>query len=466
VSARRAVSRLHPREGEPRIYSVGQIVNELRVLISGEYPRVVVQGEITDWKPPGEAGHMYFKLKDSSAQIRIALFARTARALGFPLENGLAVQVEGEITVYPQRGEMQLVAERILQVGAGALQAKFEALKKKLQAEGLFAEERKRPLPPYPTRIAIVTSFTGAAVQDMIRILRQRAAYAQITIAPARVQGIGAAQEIAQAIRLVNEWGEADVLIVGRGGGSMEDLWAFNEEVVVRAIAASRIPVVSAVGHEVDVTLADLAADLRAATPTHAAQRVVPDKDEACQRLVSLTKHARDRLLREIERDRRHLQGVRTHHAFRAPHQTVKEGLQTLGYAREDLARMLEGWVVQRRRSVAGAADRIHAHAPARVVARMRERLDDFARLAAHAATSAVARRRADVAGGARLLGSYDYRGVLRRGYALVWTEDGERLINRGRTLRPGSPIQVQFEDARARAQVTRVDPTSDEETP
>jgi exodeoxyribonuclease VII large subunit len=466
MTARRAVSRFDPREGEPRIYSVGEIVSELRALISMEYPRVLVQGEITDWKPPGPAGHVYFKLKDSTAQIRIVIFARAAKGLGFQLENGLAIQVDGEITVFTQRGEMQLVAERISPVGSGALQAKFEALKKKLQAEGLFAEERKRKLPTYPTRIAIVTSPTGAAVHDMIRILRQRAAYAQITIAPARVQGIGAAQEIAQAIALVNEWGEADVLIVGRGGGSMEDLWAFNEEVVVRAIVASRIPVVSAVGHEVDVTLADLAADARAATPTHAAQHVVPHKDDAYQRLVNLTKHARDRLLREIQRDRNHLQGMRNHHSFHVPHQMVKEGMQALGYAREDLARMLEGWVVQRRRSVAGVDDRLHAYAPARVVARVRERLLDLARHAEHLASATIARRRADVSGGERLLASYDYRGVLRRGYALVWTEDGERLVNRGRTLHPGSPIQVQFADARARAQVTRVDATSEEETP
>lgn len=464
MTARRAVSRMEPRHGDPRVYSVREIVGELKQLLESGYPSVIVQGEITDCRPPAN-GHIYFRLKDTGAQLKVAFFANRPRAAGLTLENGISVQVEGEITIYPGRGEMQLVAERIVPVGFGALQARFEVLKKKLQAEGLFAPERKRQLPRYPTHVAIVTSSTGAAVRDVIRVLRQSAPYVRITLVPVRVQGIGAAQEIAGGIALANQWGEAEVLIVGRGGGSLEDLWAFNEEVVVRAIVGSRIPIVSAVGHEVDVTLADLAADLRAATPTHAAQQVAKDKDELCRDLHQLTKHARDRLLRELQRDRRHLQGIRTHRAFREPHRKMDEGAQSLDYARERLVRALEGWVVTRRRTLDRTSDQLHAHAPARTLGRLRERLLGLKARAGRAAEETVARRRAAMTGGRRLLESYDYRGVLRRGYALVWTEGGERLVNRGRALRAEEPIQVQFHDARADARVTRVDAAAEEES-
>jgi len=468
VSARRstgAAARWDPREGEPRVYTVGEIVSELGALLTGEYPSITVEGEITDFRAH-PSGHEYFCVKDRKAQLQVVFFASQPRIRGVQLRNGLAVRVTGAITVYEPRGSMQLKAERVAPVGFGALQIRFEELKRKLQAEGFFAVERKRRLPRYATRVAIVTSFSGAALQDMLRIFRQRAPHVRITIAPARVQGEGAAAQIAAAIRLVNTWGDADVLIVGRGGGSLEDLWAFNEEAVVRAIVDSRIPVISAVGHESDTTLADLAADVRAATPTHAAGQAVPSTDDVRQKLHQLQGHARDRLLRELQRDRRHLDGFHTHRAFREPHRQIAEGRQTLDNTRDALVRALEGWALRRRGAVGGAATRLRAHAPARIVERLRERLLDLRRRAERASTGDLAKRRKEAAARARLLASYDYRGVLRRGYALVWTEDGARLVNRGRDLRPEQSIRVQFHDARAGATVTRVEPSSEEETP
>jgi exodeoxyribonuclease VII large subunit len=346
----------------------------------------------------------------------------------------------------------------------GELQIRFEELKRKLQGEGLFAVERKRPIPRYATRIAVVTSFSGAAIQDMLRVLRQRAPHARITIVPTSVQGIAAAMQIAAAIRLVNEWGGADVMIVGRGGGSLEDLWAFNEEIVVRAIAGSPIPVISAVGHESDTTLSDLAADLRAATPTHAAQQVTAAREDALRELHRLSGHARDRLLREVQRERRHLDVYRAHRAFQTPHRRVEGGRQGLDLAREALVRALENWALRRRHAVGAADDHLRAHAPARLVERMHERLEDLRRRTRRATSETLAGRRREVAARERLLESYDYRGVLRRGYALVWTEDRERLVNRGAVLRPDQAIQVQFQDARARATVTRVDAAPEEE--
>lgn len=463
MSARRAAPRFDPREGEPRVWSVTEIVRALKNLLEGEYADIVVQGEISDFKAAG-SGHVYFRLKDAGAQLSVAWFGGAGRAAALSLGNGVAVQAQGRMTVYAGRGDMQLTATRVTPIGFGALQARFEALKRKLQMEGLFAPERKRALPRYPTRVALVTSSSGAALRDMLRILRRRAPYLHITLAPTRVQGEGAAEEIAEAIGLVNEWGRADVMIVGRGGGSLEDLWAFNEEAVVRAIVTSRIPVVSAVGHEVDVTLADLAADLRAATPTHAAQEVVPDVEEIRLALDDLSKHARERLRREIAGFMERLRGIRSHHALRHPERLVQEALQRVDLSRDRLMRGLGDWAVARSRRLDALDARVRAQTPDRALARVRERMEALAHRMERGAAAGVARRRADVDARSRLLGSYDYREVLRRGYALVWSGDGAALVRRAGALRPGQEIQVQFEDARTRARVEGpVRPTEEE---
>jgi len=286
--------------GQSRVYTVSQLTNDIKNALEDRFGVVIVQGEVTSLRH-ASSGHSYFCLKDAQSQISVVLYAdRTTTAIRNTIQEGIALQVEGDITVFAKRGEYQIRALRIEPVGYGALQAQFEALKRKLEAEGLFAPERKRDLPRYPTRIGIVTSEDGAALRDMVRILRTRAPYVSITLGDARVQGEGAAQDIAQALARMNAFGEVEVIVVGRGGGSPQDLWAFNEEAVVRAIVRSRIPVVSAVGHEVDVTLADLAADVRAATPTHAAQIVVKDVEEIRRTLLDLSRHARERIVREF----------------------------------------------------------------------------------------------------------------------------------------------------------------------
>ena len=467
MTARRATARFPSQEGESRVWTVSEIVKSLNDTLESEYPRVVVQGEITSLKRSGP-GHIYFTIKDATAQLQVVYFAGSQRGSTAVLEDGLAVQAEGRITVYATRGTMQLNAARVTPIGYGALQAQFELLKRKLQAEGLFAEERKRTLPKYPTRIGLVTSESGAAIRDMIRLLRHRAPYAEITLAATRVQGQGAAEEIANAIDLMNEWGRPEVLIVGRGGGSLEDLWAFNEEPVVRAIVTSRIPVVSAVGHEVDTTLADLAADKRAATPTHAAQLVVQDRDEIRQTLASLSKHARERLRRELEGERQRLRGLRNHRALREPHRLVEDAAQRVDQARERLGRALQDAALARARRLDQSAGKIWAHTPDRTIQRARDRVQALAHRAERGAAEGVARKRTDVEARRRLLESFDYKGVLRRGYALVWTEKAEtrdRLVNRAGALRSGAAIQVQFADGAAKAQVTGVTPAREEET-
>jgi exodeoxyribonuclease VII large subunit len=455
MSPRATVARLVPGHGEPRVYSVSEAVRAINGALEEAIPSIVVQGEISGWKPAA-SGHIYFTVKDADATLRVALFKFRVRPEHAVLRDGLAVQIEGSIDVYGPSGTLSLKAERVTALGYGALQAQFDALKRKLQAEGLFDEARKRPLPRYPMRIGIVTSATGAAIEDMLRILRQRAPYLSVVHVPTLVQGEAAAAQIAAGIALLNARDAVDVMIVGRGGGSVEDLWAFNEEAVVRAIASSRIPVLSAVGHEVDVTLADFAADHRSATPTHAAQEVAPSRDEILATLENLATHARHRLLRELREAQTKVRGLRQHHALREPLRRVRDGYVTLDRATEALRRGLRDGVIRRARVVEGLAGRVRAHAPRRTLDRLRDRVAALGQRAARGAGDRVTRERERVAATASLLRSYDYRGVLRRGYALVWNEGGEHLLPRAAGIRPESVIEVQFDDARAEARVTR----------
>jgi len=299
-----------PREpaGPAEILTVSALTRSIKEHLESAFGRVVVEGEISNLARP-RSGHVYFTLKDERAQIAAVLWRPAAAALRFPLTDGLRVIAWGRIAVYEPRGAYQIICERLVPRGVGELALAFEELKRRLAAEGLFDPARKRPLAFLPRRIGIVTSPTGAAIRDLLESIRRRFARAWIRLFPVRVQGEGAAAEIAAAIERANALRAADVLIVGRGGGSIEDLWAFNEEIVARAIAGSAIPVVSAVGHEVDVTIADFVADVRALTPTAAGALVVPDEEALRERLrdaagrmaaAARRRHAaaRDRLLR------------------------------------------------------------------------------------------------------------------------------------------------------------------------
>lgn len=264
----------------------------VRASLETDFAEVWLEGEISNLRAPG-SGHLYCTLKDQTSQIRVVIFRSTAVRLRFGLEEGLHVVVRGRLSVYEPRGEYQIILDHLEPQGLGALQLAFEQLKRRLEAEGLFNAEDKRPLPAFPRTVGIVTSPTGAAVRDLITVLHRRCPIVSIIIAPVQVQGAGSAEQIAAAIQALNRLGGVDVMIVGRGGGSLEDLWSFNEEAVVRAIAASRVPIVSAVGHEADVTLADFAADVRAPTPSAAAELVTPVLSEVVERLGLLTARCR-----------------------------------------------------------------------------------------------------------------------------------------------------------------------------
>ena len=275
--------------------TVSRLVELIREVVESNFFAVSVEGEVSNFSMPA-SGHWYFTLKDPQGQLRAVMFRGRNRVVPYPPRDGQQVVCSGTVGVYTSRGELQFIVDSLTPAGVGTLQAAFEALKLRLSAEGLFAEERKRPLPAFPRTVGIVTSKTGAAIHDMLNVLRRRAPGLHILLRPVKVQGEGAAEEIAEGIADLNRHGGADVLIVGRGGGSLEDLWAFNEEIVARALAASKIPVISAVGHEVDVTIADFVADLRAPTPSAAAELVAKSRLELESHVDHLTLRLRSRL--------------------------------------------------------------------------------------------------------------------------------------------------------------------------
>jgi len=318
--------------------SVSALTDRIKTALESDFDAVGVRGEISNLARP-RSGHVYFSLKDESASIRAVMWKSDAQRLRFDLAEGLAVLVLGRITVYPPRGEYQIVVRSLEPEGIGALQLAFRQLYARLAAEGLFDPLRKRPLPPYPDLVVVVTSPTGAAVRDLLQVTARRWPAADLLIAPTRVQGPGAGTEIAAAIRLANQVAGADLIIVTRGGGSVEDLWAFNEEAVARAIAASRLPVISAVGHEIDVTLADLAADRRALTPSEAGELAVPDAREVAMHLDRLAErlHRAGRTRLVEARARLALLAERAQLALRDHLDTRRQMLQRLAASLEAL---------------------------------------------------------------------------------------------------------------------------------
>lgn len=311
-----------------KIYSVTELNREIKVILEDAYPDVWLEGEVSNFRVYS-SGHMYFSLKDADAQISAVIFQGSGRLLKFALEDGLKVIARGRVSTYPKRGEYQIIINFVEPAGKGALQLAFEQLKAKLEKEGLFAPEHKKSIPLLPQKIGIVTSPTGAAIRDILTIIERRFANVEILIYPARVQGDEAKGEISEAIRYLNEHHpDIDVLLVGRGGGSYEDLWAFNEEVVARAIYASKIPVISCVGHEIDYTIADFVADLRAPTPSAAAELVVKNKVELNDKLKNLRQHLMNRMqfiVTYFEQRINHLSSCR---ALTRPQEIFEERIQ------------------------------------------------------------------------------------------------------------------------------------------
>jgi len=426
-----------------RPLSVWELTAQIKDLLEAAFPAVWVEGEISNFARP-QSGHCYLTLKDDRAQLRAVIWRGAAARIRFDLHDGLEVICRGHLDLYAARGSYQLIIDEIVPRGMGALELALRQLREKLSKEGLFDPARKRPLPPFVRRIAVVTSPTGAAIRDFLQVLARRWRGADVLIVPTRVQGEGAAAEIAAAIETVNRLNErakkgdsphlceapfgpfrqmgtvpffcpVDCLVVTRGGGSMEDLWAFNEEAVVRAIVASRIPVISAVGHEIDVTLADLAADVRALTPSEAAELVAPASEDLLAELRQIERRLAGSLRSRVESARSRLDALARHTAFRRPYQRAF-----------DLSRRLDELDARALRAVRGLVR--------------------------------LARQQADTAAGR--LESLNPLAVLGRGYSLTQRTADGRVIRAASELAPGEQIATRFAQGRSISRVEKIEPT------
>lgn len=396
--------------------SVSALSAQIKGTLEDAFPRVSVVGEVSNFSRP-QSGHCYFTLKDDNAQIRAVMWRGTASRLKFDLSDGLEIVCQGKIDVYAPRGSYQFVVDQAQPKGVGVLELAFRQLREKLAREGLFDQDRKQPIPRFPRRIGFVTSPTGAAVQDFLQVLGRRWRGVEVLIIPARVQGESAAEEVADGIAVANRLSDPlDVLVVGRGGGSLEDLWCFNEEVVIRAIANSRVPIISAVGHEIDVTLSDFAADVRALTPSEAAERAVPSSEEVGHRVASL--------------------GERLHNSLRRRHATYADRLQLLS-TRRPLA---------------------HPHA---TIELFKQRLDELSQSATRQMRQSFALSGSRMATLAGVLESLSPLGVLQRGYSLTQDDKGE-LIRDFKGIKPGDEIVTRVADGKI---VSTVISTSSEDT-
>ena len=442
----------------PIVWSVGAILKDVKDALARDYPEVWVKGELSGFRLHG-SGHMYFTLKDADedACLSCAFFKFQNRALRFAPRDGMEVEVRGTFDLYAPRGSFQLRVFEMRPAGIGALLLAFEALRKKLAAEGLFDAAKKRPIPPFPRAIGLVTSPTGAAIRDLLHVLRRRWPGLRIVLAAVAVQGEGSAAEIARAIERLNALGGLDVLIVGRGGGSLEDLWAFNEEALVRAIAASRIVVISAVGHESDTTLADFAADVRAATPSAAAELVTtPDRGHVRRQVRDFAAAMADAVIGRIDAARERLLLLRRTYGFRRPADLIATFAQGVDERRARLVRALVERLRTARAEVRWLVSRAH---PGRLRDRLRETARREASLAQRLALARQAmfavRAQRLAAGRARLF-ALSPRAVLERGYSLVTLEDGT-VVRRASQLSVGNAVSMEFARGRAGARVTSV---------
>jgi len=390
------------------VLTVGEITRRIKAVLEMGFADVAIKGEISNFKHHS-SGHFYFTLKDEEAQIAAVMWRSRNHTLYFTPQDGMKVIARGNVTVYENRGIYQIDVIRLEPLGVGELQIAFEKLKQKLTSEGLFEPSHKKPLPPYPERIGIVTSPTGAALQDILNILSRRFPALEVIVNPVRVQGPGAAEEIARAIRDFNEYGDVDVLIVGRGGGSLEDLWAFNEEVVARAIYDSRLPVVAAIGHEIDFTIADFVADLRAPTPSAAAEIVVHNHTE----LVDIVSNF---------------------------HYTAKEILENrIASAKEKIRNLLRSYSFNR---------------PFDVIRQHSQRLDELERTQARVMAHRLSLNQQHLLSLEHRLQALNPGAVLKRGYAIV-RRQGE-AVGRAERLRVGDEVDLQFHDASVPARVEK----------
>ena len=432
------------------LISVSDLVRMVRDALDASLDECWVVGEISNARL-APSNHFYFTLKDSRSAISVVMFKSAFNRMRFKAVDGMEVVVRGRVQIFEQRGALQLYAEEIEPRGAGALQVAFEQLKRRLEAEGLFDRARKRAMPYLPRRIGIVTARGGAGLRDMLRILFDRFPSLHVIFRPASVQGDGSAQEIADAIADLNRDGRAEVLIVGRGGGSLEDLWAFNEEIVARAIFRSAIPVVSAVGHEIDYTIADFVADLRAPTPTAAAQMIVPSLDELKERVASLGASLANAMEHELSARRESVDDLAER--IRHPGGIVAEARERVAGLEAELADAVSSRVAERRRSVREL--RLRLRSPDAMVREMRLRTSRLGNSLVHGARSALEAKRRQLGALAGMLDALSPLKVLDRGYAVVINKSNSRAVLDAAAVKFDDELDIRLARGRLSARAT-----------
>ncbi len=395
-----------------KIFTVSEITAQLKELIEGTFPPLWVEGEVSNLRQPS-SGHIYFTLKDEKSQLRAVMFRFRRGGLKFKLDDGLKVMAYGKLGVYGTQGQYQIIVDEVEPKGIGSLQMAFEQLKKKLQTEGLFDEQHKVPIPLLPQRIGVVTSATGAAFQDILNVVRRRFSNIEVVLNPAPVQGEGAGGKIARAISELDELKEVDVIITGRGGGSLEDLWAFNEEVVARAIYACETPVISAVGHEIDWTIADFVADVRAPTPSAAAEMVIGKKEEFLQKIDGLCARVSSSMTGMIEKRRLVLENLMASYGFRHP---------------TELLRQYE------------------------------QRVDELTYRIESRLTNQVSFVKEKVAGLLRHLEALSPLGILQRGYSITFSLPERAVVKTFRDVSPGDKIETRLADGKVVSKVLELE--------
>jgi len=424
------------------ILTVSELTQEIKDILENRFPDLWVEGEISNLRVP-PSGHIYFTLKDQSSQIRAVFFRMQARSLRFVPEDGLQIVCRGRVSLYEKRGEYQFILESMEPKGVGALQLAFLQLKEKLEKEGLFDPAHKKPMPMVPQKIGIVTSPTGAVIRDMVQILGRRFENLHLLLYPVRVQGEGASDEIAEAVRYLNQRSDVDVIILGRGGGSLEDLWAFNEEAVARAIYDSKIPIISAVGHETDYTVADFVADLRAPTPSAAAELAVRDKREIKNSLRYLS----GRLENEVVQI---CQGYRTHlshlvRVFREPEKQIEEYL----FRMDDLVnrlRLLTSWTLNRKRQKhVHLGENLLLRNPIERLKNLRLCVSENGKQMTRSFKHAIELRRQRVGGILGKLDSLSPLSILRRGYSITRHLPSLQIVREAARVKPGDKVEVKL---------------------
>jgi exodeoxyribonuclease VII large subunit len=439
------------------VYTVSRLNREARGLVESRLGTLWIEGEVSNFSRPA-SGHWYFSLKDAGAQVRCAMFRARNALAGPPPRDGTQVLLRARVSLYEPRGDFQLIVDHLEPAGEGALRRRFEELKRRLAAEGLFDAARKRPVPSLPRAVGVVTSPTGAALRDILHVLRRRFPAVPVVLYPVPVQGEAAAPRIAEAIATASARAEVDVLIVGRGGGSLEDLWPFNEEAVVRAIVAASMPVVSAVGHEVDVTLADFAADLRAPTPSAAAELVVPDAAEWLRALADQARRLAGAWGRQAARWREDIVWTRRRLEQLHPAVRLEREAQRLDELDGRLRATLRLALATRAHDLAALREALGALSPAARVAELRRRADVLAARLAPAARAALERQRSRLGASGRALHAVSPLATLERGYAIVTREDG-RVLTAASGVSPGETVEARLARGRIAARVTRILP-------